>query len=153
MMIRLLSIGRDRNDPLQSAVEMYAQRIRRFAEMELWELKEEPLRKNQSVAVAMKKEAVRLRERCVGQCVVLDRTAPARTSEQWAEALQVWQERSLSVTFVVGGPYGLDPEFTQAADARWSLGPLTLPHRIARLVVVEQLYRATTILRSEPYHK
>ncbi len=57
------------------------------------------------------------------------------------------------MAFVLGGSTGLDPAFLAAAEARWSLGPLTLPHELARVVVAEQLYRAGTILRGEPYHK
>jgi len=57
------------------------------------------------------------------------------------------------VTFVVGGSHGLAAGLLERADVRWSLGALTLPHELARVVVVEQLYRAFTILRGEPYHK
>jgi 23S rRNA (pseudouridine1915-N3)-methyltransferase len=54
---------------------------------------------------------------------------------------------------MIGGAFGLDPELLGGAAVRWSLGPLTLPHELARVVVVEQMYRAWTILRGEPYHK
>jgi len=57
------------------------------------------------------------------------------------------------LALVIGGSQGLSAEFLGAASAGWSLGPLTLPHELARVVVVEQLYRAFTILRGEPYHK
>ena len=58
-----------------------------------------------------------------------------------------------SITFVVGGSYGLPPEVSRRAHARFSLGRITLPHRLARVVLAEQIYRAFTILRGEPYHK
>jgi len=54
---------------------------------------------------------------------------------------------------LIGGSHGLDTDQFQTGDPRWSLGPLTLPHELARVVVCEQLYRAFTILRGEPYHK
>jgi 23S rRNA (pseudouridine1915-N3)-methyltransferase len=57
------------------------------------------------------------------------------------------------VTLVIGGSRGLDPGFLARASTRWSLGPLTLPHELARVLVLEQLYRGFTILRGEPYHK
>jgi 23S rRNA (pseudouridine1915-N3)-methyltransferase len=57
------------------------------------------------------------------------------------------------LAFVIGGSHGLAPAFLDAAAARWSLGPLTLPHELARVVLAEQLYRAFTILRGEQYHK
>ena len=57
------------------------------------------------------------------------------------------------LAFIIGGSRGLAPGLTGSAAARWSLGPLTLPHELARVIVVEQLYRAFTIIRGEPYHK
>jgi 23S rRNA (pseudouridine1915-N3)-methyltransferase len=56
------------------------------------------------------------------------------------------------VTLVIGGAYGMDPDLTRRAGFRWSLGPLTLPHELARVIVLEQWYRAWTMLRGEPYH-
>jgi 23S rRNA (pseudouridine1915-N3)-methyltransferase len=57
------------------------------------------------------------------------------------------------VALVIGGAEGLDPAVLEASDLRWSLGPMTLPHELARVVVMEQLYRAFAILRGAPYHK
>ena len=62
-------------------------------------------------------------------------------------------DQELARGAMVGGSNGLDPSLLARADSRWSLGPLTLPHELARVVVFEQLYRAFTILRGEPYHK
>jgi len=84
--------------------------------------------------------------------------ACAREGQSWssrdlAGRLEKWQLASRPVAVVIGGSNGLDPEFIKAADQRWSLGPLTLPHELARVVIAEQLYRAFSILRGEPYHK
>lgn len=153
MKVVLASVGRDRNDPLTPLVEDYAGRIRRWADVELVDVKEEPLRRTSSPAVVMAKEAERLRPKTVGRVVAFDRLGKRHTSLEWSDRLGAWREGATSVTFVVGGPLGLDPAFLASADETWSLGPLTLPHRIARLVVAEQLYRAVSILRDEPYHK
>jgi 23S rRNA (pseudouridine1915-N3)-methyltransferase len=70
-----------------------------------------------------------------------------------AEQLQEWRVRGRDHALVIGGAVGVAPAVRERASSIWSLGPLTLPHELARVVVAEQLYRATTILRGEPYHK
>jgi 23S rRNA (pseudouridine1915-N3)-methyltransferase len=70
-----------------------------------------------------------------------------------ARRLARWQARGQDVALVIGGADGLAPAVLERAAERLSLSRLTLPHRLARLVLVEQLYRAVTILRGEPYHK
>jgi len=84
--------------------------------------------------------------------VALARQGTAWTSEELARQVARWQHEARSVALVIGGSHGLPPELLASAE-RWSLGPLTLPHELARVVVLEQLYRAFTILRGEPYHK
>ncbi len=85
--------------------------------------------------------------------VALDRAGTAWSSEALAKALSKWQETSRPIVLVIGGSTGLDDAVLARADHRWSLGPLTLPHELARVVVMEQWYRAHTILRGEKYHK
>ncbi len=84
--------------------------------------------------------------------------ATTRDGDPWssrdlATRLERWQLAARPVAVVIGGSNGLDPAFLTSADHRWSLGPLTLPHELARVVVAEQLYRAFTLLKGEPYHK
>ncbi|HJL40514.1 MAG TPA: 23S rRNA (pseudouridine(1915)-N(3))-methyltransferase RlmH [Myxococcales bacterium LLY-WYZ-16_1] len=153
MKLFLISVGRDRNDPIQGPIETYAGRIRRWAPLDLVELKEEPLRRNLSPSVAMRKEAERIGPKLRGRTIALDRHGWSGTSLEWAQRLERWRDAGTTVSWVIGGPSGLDPSLLEQMDECWSLGPLTLPHRIARLVVAEQLYRAFTILRDEPYHK
>jgi len=85
--------------------------------------------------------------------VALDIDGQTWSSEQLAERMRDWRDGARDLAFVIGGAVGLDDPIRNDADQRWSLGPLTLPHELARVVVVEQLYRAFTILRGEPYHK
>jgi len=75
------------------------------------------------------------------------------SSAEVARHLETWRRDARPVALEFGVSTGLAPELLAAAADRWSLGPLTLPHELARVVAVEQLYRATTILRGEPYHK
>ena len=84
--------------------------------------------------------------------------ACARDGEPWstrdlATRLDRWRLSARPLAILIGGSTGLDDALIARADHRWSLGPLTLPHELARVVIVEQLYRASTILKGEPYHK
>ena len=85
--------------------------------------------------------------------VACAREGQAWSSRDLAAKVEQWQLAARPVAIVIGGSNGLDPEFIKGADQRWSLGPLTLPHELARVVIAEQLYRAFSILKGEPYHK
>ena len=85
--------------------------------------------------------------------VALARDGKGWTSEELAARLDRWKVAARPVAFVIGGSTGLDPGLLRDAHERWSLGPLTFPHELARVVVAEQLYRACTILEGGPYHK
>lgn len=85
--------------------------------------------------------------------VVLDESGTQLTSEELAERLRTWvEDPGRAPCFVIGGAYGLSGEVLQRADFVWSLGRLTLPHELARVLLLEQLYRASTILSGAPYH-
>jgi 23S rRNA (pseudouridine1915-N3)-methyltransferase len=85
--------------------------------------------------------------------VALTRGGRAPTSEQFARQVGRWREEARDVAFLLGGAYGLADALIEGAATTLSLSPLTLPHELARLVLLEQLYRAGTIQRGEPYHK
>jgi 23S rRNA (pseudouridine1915-N3)-methyltransferase len=84
---------------------------------------------------------------------VLDESGRACTTKGLAEQLQSWQMQGRDVTFVIGGPDGLAEDIRREADWLWSLSPLTLPHGLVRVVLAEQLYRASSILKNHPYHR
>jgi len=85
--------------------------------------------------------------------VALARDGTPWSSQELARQLERWLLLARPVALVLGGSHGLDPALLARAAHRWSLGPLTLPHELARVVVFEQVYRGFTILRGEPYHK
>jgi 23S rRNA (pseudouridine1915-N3)-methyltransferase len=100
------------------------------------------------------REGERLLERLSEtQMVVCERDGVRRTSEEFAKWMQRIREGGRDLAFVIGGAFGLAEPVRAAAWGQLSLAPWTLPHELARLVLVEQLYRAGTILRGEPYHK
>jgi 23S rRNA (pseudouridine1915-N3)-methyltransferase len=137
----------------RQAADDYARRLKRYAtvyEQEVREASRAPTAGAQRIEEAARLEA-KIAE---GSTVVaLAREGTGWTSRELARQLERWLLAARPVAVVIGGSEGLDPSFVARAGARWSLGPLTLPHELARVVVFEQLYRAFTILRGEPYHK
>jgi len=85
--------------------------------------------------------------------VTLEITARALTTEDFAGRLQQWQNDGRDVSLLIGGPEGLAPEVSARSDFKLSLSAMTLPHPLARVVLVEQLYRAHSILTNHPYHR
>ena len=85
--------------------------------------------------------------------IALDVSGEAWSTEQLAVNLENWMGEGRDVGFMIGGPDGISPEIMSKADQRWSLGPLTLPHPLVRVVLAEQLYRAWTITQNHPYHR
>jgi 23S rRNA (pseudouridine1915-N3)-methyltransferase len=150
--LTLAAVGRLRPE-YRALADEYAARVARF--MELVEVEVREASRASSAAVQLKDEAGRLREKLPAgsRVVVLDRSGKGLTSEALARELDQWRTAARPVSLVIGGSKGLAPGLVQSADLAWSLGPLTLPHELARVVVLEQVYRAWTILRGEPYHK
>ena len=85
--------------------------------------------------------------------VALDGRGKTWSSEELAKQLAQWRMHGSDLAFLVGGPDGLAPAALERAQQRWSLGPLTLPHPLVRIVVAEQLYRAVSQLGNHPYHR
>ena len=111
--------------------------------------------KGRDPARAMSDEGVRVLAAVPrGALVVsLDGRGRAWSSEQLGQRLEHWRQQGRDLAFLIGGPEGHAPEVIAAADESWSLGPLTLPHMIVRLVLAEQLYRAASLLANHPYHR
>ncbi len=152
MELWLLAVGKLR-PAYREACDDYLRRVGRRAkvhEVEVREAARAPTR-----AVQQAEEASRLRARLPprARVVALAREGNGWSSTELARRIDSWETDARPLAFLIGGSTGLDPELVATADARWSLGPLTLPHELARVVVVEQLYRAGTIRRGEPYHK
>jgi 23S rRNA (pseudouridine1915-N3)-methyltransferase len=85
--------------------------------------------------------------------VALDGRGKTWSSEQLAQRMEAWRSAGRDLCFLIGGPEGHAAEVLARADESWSLGPLTLPHMLVRLVLAEQLYRANAMLANHPYHR
>jgi 23S rRNA (pseudouridine1915-N3)-methyltransferase len=151
--VRILAIGRDRSGLFAPGVDEYLERLSRTLQVELVELPE--ARRHAGTPQAREEEGATLlaRLRPAERAVALDERGDQPTSLELSRRLAGWQARGQDVALLIGGADGLAPAVLERAQERLSLSRLTLPHRLARLVLVEQLYRAVTILRGEPYHK
>lgn len=153
MKFRLVCVGRLSESWLRDGADNYLKRLQRHYTVEVVELKEE--QGGRDVAGLLKREGARILERIPddAQVIVLDERGRGLGSEELAAQLQnEMLHGGRDWCLVIGGPYGLDPALRQRADLLLSLSKMTLTHQMARLLLLEQLYRAGTIIRNEPYH-
>jgi 23S rRNA (pseudouridine1915-N3)-methyltransferase len=152
--ILLAAVGRPRDPSLAPAIREYESRIARYFKLETVEVRDAPAGRDD--ARAREEESAALLSAIPEgfEVVTLDPAGEAWSSEELARFLgDLALYGRPGAAFVIGGPRGLAGSLLERASRRWALSRLTLPHELARLVVAEQLYRAGTILRGEPYHR
>ena len=140
----------------QEGCEFFAERIRRYAALNLIAVPEEKIPSRGRREYILKQEGRRIRAKIRPGVftAVVDERGKLISSEAFAHLLETWSSSGLKeVVFILGGPYGLDDCLKEKADFRLSLSSMTLTHGLAKLLLLEQIYRAFTILRGEPYHK
>lgn len=154
MVLHVVAVGRVRAPGFRAASDDYAGRVRRYFKLEIHEVRPAGRRAATPEAVrALESERVCAAVPGDARLVALTRRGTPWSSATLAAQLRAWQEAARDVAFLIGGAFGLDEQLVRRSEERVSLGPLTLPHELARVVLLEQLYRAGTILRGEPYHK
>jgi 23S rRNA (pseudouridine1915-N3)-methyltransferase len=150
----IVAVGQRVPDWAQTAWDDYAKRFPFELKVELKAVKTEP-RASKTIAALHAAERTRIEAALPKDCriVALDERGTALNTMALAVKLQHWQLEGDDVALVIGGPDGLDPDFRQAAHERLRLSDLTLPHAFARVLLIEQLYRAWSINASHPYHR
>ena len=154
MKVSVVCVGKAKG-PIGEAIAEYESRAARYYSFESVEVKETPHRA-QPPAKVLEEEGERILARVPGdhELVGLHRPGKQWSSETLSRHLgEAALHARAGVTFVIGGAYGLSPAVLERADRLMSLSSMTLPHEIARLLLTEQIYRAGTIARGEPYHK
>ena len=151
MKLTVLSVGKDKAGLFSAGVDEYLGRLKHYAEPKLIELKAS----QHSGAAAKADEGKRLLEQLGPRdvLVAMDETGKSYSSRELAAFVQQVMGSGKNLTLCIGGDEGLADEVRAAASLTLSLSRMTLPHRLARLVLLEQLYRAFTIVKGEPYHK
>lgn len=144
MRVLIIAVGKVKEKHLRTAVDDYLKRIERYARVEEIELKDgdaEQVRARFEKAIPDRARVIALE--------VQGKSISSQELSRWVEDAEGSGVQSL--VFLIGGSYGLPPEVSKAAHRRLSLSAMTLPHRLARLFLAEQVYRAFSISRGEPY--
>jgi 23S rRNA (pseudouridine1915-N3)-methyltransferase len=157
MTIKFLCVGKITDPYLQGALEDYLKRLRHYTTIEYREIKAEKRKKTDNDVQIRQREGERLRQAISPQelVIALDEQGDAYSSLEFSHLLAQYQRRGeiKTVTFAIGGATGFAQEFLHKTQAVIALSRMTFPHQLCRLILVEQVYRAYTILAGEPYHK
>ncbi|MEJ7746284.1 MAG: 23S rRNA (pseudouridine(1915)-N(3))-methyltransferase RlmH [Luteimonas sp.] len=155
MKARLIAVGERAPAWVAQGFAEYQKRLSHGLPLELVEVEPGMRGKGRDAARAMQDEGQRVLSVLPRQAhvVALDGRGKAYSSEDLAQRLEYWRGQGRDLALLIGGPEGHAPGIIERADETWSLGPLTLPHMLVRLLVAEQLYRATALLANHPYHR
>ncbi|NOR85716.1 23S rRNA (pseudouridine(1915)-N(3))-methyltransferase RlmH [archaeon] len=146
-MIKIISVGKNISF-LKNAEQEYTTRIKHFTKLEMIELKED---KSKTSKELMKKEAIKINAALKNQkYILLDVNGQNQTTKEFTNLIKDNQNDTI---FVIGGSYGIDNEIKTNASKRISLSNLTFTHQIAKILLLEQIYRAQTIINNRNYHK
>lgn len=155
MNIKLIAIGKTDNKQLQSLIDEYLKRLSFYIKFELDIIPDVKNVKNLSEAQQKQKEGELILNRLspTDQLILLDENGKTFSSIKFSEELQKKMNSGIkTLVFVIGGPYGFSDDIYQKAQGKISLSAMTFSHQMVRLFFIEQVYRAFTILRNEPYH-
>ena len=152
--IKILAVGRRMPSWVNDGIADYRKRMRDIR-LEILEIPQVKRTTSQPPTNAMQQECAKLLSATPTDAylVALDQSGLPLSSEQLAAQLKQWMQNHQTAAFMIGGSDGLDNRCKKASRAMWSLSSMTLPHALARLMLVEQLYRAWTILKDHPYHR
>jgi 23S rRNA (pseudouridine1915-N3)-methyltransferase len=154
MKVRVVALGHRMPDWIEAGWNEFARRTPREWDLSLVELKPEPRDRGKPVAALLALEAERIRHACRGtRMIALDERGGPWSTRMLADHLARWRDEGEDVAFVIGSADGLDPDLRRQAAACVSLSALTLPHALVRVILVEQLYRASALLAGHPYHR
>ncbi len=156
MKIKIIAVGKLKDDFNMSGVKEYAKRLSRFADIEIKEIAEENFVKTpnpKEIEIIKEKEGERVEKELQGKVVALDIDGKQISSTELSEKISAFFLESSVISFVIGGSYGLSDKIKKRADFRLSFSKMTFPHGLFRTMLVEQIYRAFTIKEKMPYHK
>lgn len=156
---KILAVGKCKEKYLREGIQEYSKRLQAYTHLQIIEAEDEPCPEKASAAEeekVLQREGEQLLKGISPKefVILLDLQGQELSSVELATLLaNKGLEGRSQLTFVIGGSLGTSQEVRKRADFRWSLSPLTFPHQLVRLVLLEQVYRAHKIIKKEPYHK
>lgn len=154
MKIILLQVGRTHADYVKLGIAEFEKRLMHYSNFENIYIEDIKNSGNQSAEMLKEKEGVLILKKIKDSdlVILLDETGKEFTSVKFAEQLQQWMNTGRNLIFIVGGAFGFSEAVYKRADSQLSLSRMTFTHQMIRLLFIEQLYRAFTILKGEKYH-
>ena len=155
MRVSLLAVGTKMPKWVEQGYQEYAQRMPSLCPLELVEIQAKKRGKNADTARILRDEAVALKDAVPkgALTIALDRKGKHISTEDLARHLQTWIDESQDVAIMIGGPEGIDPNYLNTVQTKWSLSAMTFAHPVVRVMLAEQLYRAWSINANLPYHR
>lgn len=152
--IRIISVSKTPRGPWLELIETYQKHLKAFARVELIDVKPEPFAGVSDRARVQTAEAERIRKVLPNQAFViaLDEHGKETTSHDFAKLIGQKEDAGVPLCFLIGGPLGLEPRLIKETNATIALSQMTLPHDLAHVTLLEQIYRGYTLLRGKTYH-
>ena len=151
--INLICMGDIKEKYLKEAINEYSKRISRFAELKVIELKEHAPKTDGEIETCLKKDAEEIKKYVKGHIICLDINAKMLSSEEFSAKINKISISNGEISFIIGASNGIHESIKTMATEKISFSPMTFPHQLMRVIFLEQLYRAFTILNNISYHK
>ncbi len=153
--INLIAVGDIKEKYLKDAVHEYLKRLSRFADVKITELREHIASSNsqKDIEIALKKDAVEIEKYLKGYIITLDIEGIMLTSIDFSKKIDNLSLKTNEITFIIGASNGIHQSIKEKCNERISFSKMTFPHQLMRVIFLEQLYRAFTIIKNISYHK
>lgn len=153
--IKLIAVGSIKEKYLKDAIEEYKKRLGRFCSLQITEVAETVANSDaeSDIDAALKKDASQINKHIEGYVICMDIEGGQCDSRQFSKKLEKIQQTNSAITFIIGASNGIDSKIKQLANECLSFSKMTFPHQLMRVIFLEQLYRAFTILNNIKYHK
>ena len=151
-MIKIITVGHIKEKYLSDAIEEYKKRISKYSKIEIQEIKDEGiLEKEKALSIEGEKILKNIQDK--DYVITLEIDGKELSSEEFSKKIETIQIENSSITFIIGGSFGLSDKVKERSNLKISFSKLTFPHQLFRVILLEQIYRSFKIINNESYHK